>query len=251
MSPISISLIVFACVFGGALFGMALRTALPEHHRSAESKDMVKLGMGLIATMSALLLGLLVASAKGSYDTQKSELTQMTARVVFLDRILAHYGPEAKEARELLRGAVVRALDQIWPKDPAHSRPMTPVASEGDLIYDRIQELAPKTDIQRSLQAQASGMAIDLAQTRRLLFEQRGSSVSTALLVVVVFWLTVIFLSFGLFAPPNATVTVTLFVCALSVSCAIFLILEMDRPFEGMLQISSAPLRDALAHLGQ
>jgi len=230
---------------------MGLRSVLPEHHRNTESRDVVKLGMGLIATMCALLLGMLVASAKGSYDTQKSELTQLTSRIGFLDSTLAHYGPETREARASLRDAVAHGIDQAWPKDPAHARPAEPAAARGDAVYDRIQELSPKNDLQRSLQAQASSMAIDLGQARWLMFEQRGSSVSTALLIVVVFWLAVIFMSFGLFAPSNATVTATLFVCALSVSCAIFLILEMDRPFEGLLQISSAPLRDALARLGK
>jgi hypothetical protein len=250
-SAISISTVVFACVFGGALGGMALRAVLPEHHRTPESRDLVKLGMGLIATMAALLLGLLVASAKGSYDTQKDELTQMTARMVFLDRVLAHYGPEAQATRELLRNAGTRVLGEIWPRDPADASVVAPTAAGGDAVYDRIQALAPQDDAQRALKAQASSLAIELGQLRWLMFEQRGSSVSTALLVIVVFWLTVIFVSFGIFAPPNATVTATLFVCALSVSCAIFLILEMDRPFDGMIRISSVPLRDALAHLGQ
>jgi hypothetical protein len=127
---------------------------------------------------------------------------------------------------------------------------VAPVAATGYSIYDQIQELTPKTDVQHALQSEASAMAIELGRTRWLMFEQRGSSVSTALLIVVVFWLTLIFMSFGIFAPPNATVTATLVVCAVSVSCAIFLILEMDRPFEGLLQISNAPLRDALARIG-
>jgi hypothetical protein len=251
MSPIATAGLVFTSVFGGALCGMALRGILPEHHRSPESRDVVKLGMGLIATMSALLLGLLVASAKGSYDEQKSELTQLTAKLVFLDRILAHYGPEAQEIRQLLRGATSKAIDQIWPKDAGHGPPLTPIAAHSDVVYDRIQELSPQNETQRALQTEAINTAIDIGQTRWLMFEQRGSAVSAALLIVVVFWLTVIFISFGLFAPPNGTVTAALLVCAISVSCAIFLILEMDRPFEGMLQISKAPLQDALKHLGQ
>jgi hypothetical protein len=244
------SLIVFACVFGGALAGMALRGVLPEHHRSTESRDVVKLGMGLIATMSALLLGMLVASAKDSYELQKSELTQMTAKVVFLDRVLALYGPETKEARQLLHDGTSHFIDRIWPLDNARSLGPKPPGSDV-LLYRKIQELSPKNDTQRSLQAQAASTAVEIGQMLYLMFEQRGSSISTVLLVVVVFWLSCIFASFGLFAPRNATVTATLFVSALSVSCAIFLVLEMDRPFEGMLQISSAPLRDALAHLGQ
>jgi hypothetical protein len=246
MSPLSMSLIVFACVFGGALAGMALRGVLPEHHRSTESRDVVKLGMGLIATMSALLLGMLVASAKDSYELQKSELTQMTAKVVFL----ALYGPETKEARQRLRDGTSHFIDRIWPQDSARSLGPKPPGSD-TLLYRKIQELSPKNDTQRSLQAQAASTAVEVGQMLYLMFEQRGSSISTVLLVVVVFWLSCIFASFGLFAPRNATVMATLFVSALSVSCAIFLVLEMDRPFEGLLQISSAPLRDALTHLGQ
>src|SRR5258706_2839022 len=107
MSSITASLIVFACVFGGALVGVFLRSALPQQHLSAESKDIVRLGMGLVGTMAALVLGLLVASAKGSYDAQSSELTQMSANIVLLDRILAHYGPEAKQTRDMLRHETV------------------------------------------------------------------------------------------------------------------------------------------------
>src|SRR4030095_6662186 len=114
MSSITISLIVFACIFGGALLGILLHAVLPQHHLSNESKDIVKLGMGLVGTMAALVLGLLVASAKGSYDTQSAELTQMSANIALLDRVLALYGPETKETRALLRGAVARVLDQMW-----------------------------------------------------------------------------------------------------------------------------------------
>ncbi len=250
MSPLSTSLVVFAWVFGGALVGMGLRRILPEHHRSPETRDVVKLGMGLIATMSALLLGLLVASAKSSYDEQKTELTQMTSKLVLLDHALAMYGTETKETREMLRAATAHTIEQLWPTGNPTAAALSPAATRGDRVYEGIQALSPKNDLQRSLQAQATSLAMDLGQTRWLMFEQRGRSVSTALLAVVVFWLAIIFASFGLFAPPNATVMVTLFACALSVSCAIFLILEMDQPFDGFLQISSAPLREALAQLG-
>jgi hypothetical protein len=126
MSSITISLIVFACIFGGALLGILLHTSLPQHHLAADSKDIVKLGMGLVGTMSALVLGLLVASAKGSYDAQSTELTQLAANIALLDRGLALYGPETKEERALLRGAVVRILDQMWAKDGASSSPVAP-----------------------------------------------------------------------------------------------------------------------------
>ena len=243
MTPFSISLIVFACVFGGALAGLGLRAVLPEHHRSTESKDVVKAAMGLIGTISALVLGLLVASAKGSYDTRKDELTALSADVTLLDRVLAHYGPETRDARTVLRNAVAHALAQI--SDPGAK------ALENESLFDTVAELAPKGDSQRALQAQASSLMIDIGRTRWLMFAQEGSSISIPLLVVVVFWLTVNFVSFGLFANRNATVSVVLLVAALSVAGAIFLILEMDRPFEGLIRISDAPLRGALTQLGR
>jgi hypothetical protein len=251
MSSTTISLIVFACVFGGALLGIFLHAVLPQHHLSNESKDIVKLGMGLVGTMAALVLGLLVASAKGSYDTQSAELTQMSANIALLDRVLANYGPETKEARALLRGVVVRILDQMWSKDGTSTSSSAPTSAGGEILYDKMQGLSPKNDTQRSLQSQALSMAMDLGKTRWLMYEQATTSVSIPLLVVLVLWLAAIFISFGLFAPFNGTVVASLFVSALSVSGAIFLILEMYTPYAGLIQLSSAPLRAALAHLGQ
>lgn len=242
MNPMSISSIVFGCVFGGALLGMLLRAILPEHHLSADSRSSLSLVMGLIGTMSALVLGLLVATAESSYSTRKSEFTQMSANVVLLDRALAHYGPETKTARGLLRGAVAHWLQQ--------SSFENGTSRGGEVLYDAIQQLSPKDDSQRWLQGQALTMTINLGQTRWLLFEQSSSSIPTAFLVVVAFWLSVIFASFGLFAPRNATVVAALLVGALSVSGAIFLILELDTPFRGLIQISDAPLRRALSQLG-
>ena len=251
MSSITISLIVFACVFGGALLGILLHAVLPQHHLAADSKDIVKLGMGLVGTMAALVLGLLVASAKGSYDAQGAELTQMSANIALLDRALALYGPETKEQRAILRGAATRMLNQIWPKEGASASSAAPTAAGGQILYEKIQGLAPKNDTQRSLQGQALSIAVDIGKTRYLMFSQQATSVSFPLLVVLVLWLTVIFISFGLFAPFNGTVVSSLFVSALSVSGAIFLILEMYSPYSGLIQLSSAPLRAALAQLGQ
>ena len=250
MNPFELSAVVFACVFGGALLGMALRTVLPEHHLNSESKDVVKLGVGLIGTMAALVLGLLVASAKSSYDARASELTQMSANAILLDRALAHYGPEAHEVREVLKGTMGRLLTQIWPQDSKSLGGMNSNMS-GEVLYDKLVELNPHSDAQRTIQSMAESMAFSLGQTRWLLFEQNTSSISTPFLVVVVFWLSVLFLSFGLFAPHNATVVVTLLLSAISVAGALFLIFELDRPFSGLIQISSAPLRNALAVMGK
>jgi hypothetical protein len=254
MSPLTISLIVFGVVFGGALLGMLLRARLPEHHLSSDSKDVIKLGMGLIGTMTALVLGLLIASAKGSFDTQRNGLAQLSGNVILLDRVLAHYGTESKDAREMLRASVADMLQRTWPKEsPEAGQTEGKSATEGryEGLYEKIQELAPKTDAQRAWQAQALKIATDTAQARWLLFAQKGSSIPTPFLAVVVFWLAVLFTSFGLFARPNGTVLLTLLVCAASVAGAVFLILELDRPFDGLLQISSAPVRRALEQLGR
>lgn len=248
MSAISASLIVLACVFGGAITGIFLRSALPPQQLNPDTKDVIRLGMGLVGTIVALVLGLLVASAKGSYDTQSSELTQLAANIGLLDRVLAHYGPEAKETRDLLHGAAIGMIDRIWPKD--RSGPAQPSVGAESLL-EEIMRLTPKTDMQRSFQVQALSIAYGLGQTRYLMYGQSISSVPLPLLVVLVLWLTVIFISFGLFAPTNGTAVAALFVSALSISCAILLILEMYKPFEGLIQISSAPLRAVLANLGK
>jgi hypothetical protein len=249
VNPFESSSIIFSCIFGGAILGMWLRSVLPAHHLDAETKDLMKLGVGLIGTMAALLLGLLVASAKSSYDVRSSELTQMAANTVLLDRSLAHYGPATGGIRGILKIALARMIDQIWPKNGTESA--LPAQGGGDVLFDKLQELVPGSDAQRAMQSEAESIAINLGQTRLLLFAQAGTSISTPLLVVVVFWLSMLFVSFGLFAPRNATAIVTLLVAAISVAGALFLILELDRPFSGLIQISSAPLRNALSALGK
>jgi hypothetical protein len=251
VSSIAISLIVFAFVFGGVLLGMFLHAVLPHHHLEVESKDIMKLGTGLVATMAALILGLLVASAKGSFDAESAELTQMSANIDLLDRILALYGPETKDARLLLQGSVKRILETMWSSDSSAAPTAPRTSGAGEALFERIQALLPATDAQRTLQAQALSLAIDLGKTRWLMYEQAGASVSMPLLIVVVLWLTVIFVSFGIFAPFNATAIGSLIVAAVSVSGAIFLILEMYTPYSGVVQVSSAPLRAALAQLGR
>jgi hypothetical protein len=251
MSSRAASMIALACVFGGAMCGIVLSSALPQDHLSADSKDVVRMCMGLVSTMSALVLGLLVSSAKSFYDAQNAELTQMSTKVIVLDRLLAHYGLETTEVRDQLRDYVVDSIDTVWPRE--HTQParlMAPTTGPEALI-GKIQALTPKDDRQRSLQAQALSTAIGLIQTRWLMYEQGADSVSGPMLAILVFWLAAIFISFGLFAPRNATVITALFVAGLSVSGAIFLIFEMYTPFGGLIKISSAALRATLAHLGQ
>jgi hypothetical protein len=253
MTSLEIAGIAFACIFGGALLGMFFRIVLPEHHLSADSKDVVKVGMGLIATMAALVLGLLTGSAKSSFDTQDAELKQMAANVILLDRTLAHYGPETKNIRDQIKRAITYKLAMTWPEDGSAARTdlsETTPAVEG--IEDAIRALSPQNEVQRALQSRELQISDSLLQTRWLMFgQQAGNAIQTPLLVVLVFWLAALFASFGLFAPRNATVIAVLCVSALSVSGAILLILEMNQPFQGLVKVSSAPLRYTLAHLGQ
>jgi hypothetical protein len=251
VGALAISLIAFAFVFGGALLGMYLRNALPEGHLREDTKDVVRLSMGLIGTIAALVLGLLIASAKSSYDARDTQIKQITADFILLDGLLEHYGPDAKILRVALRNAVPPMVDRIWKEhDDGKSAPF--VASvEAQIFVDKIQELKPDTEAKRALQARVLSAAADLGEARLFLFAQAHDSIPMPFVAILVFWLTMIFASFGLFVRANPTVIVTFFVGALSVSAAIFLILEMDQPLSGLLQISSEPLRHALVPLAQ
>src|SRR5258707_7152615 len=162
MNSVTISLIVFACVIGGALIGLLLGKVLPPNHLSSDSKDVVKVGMGLVGTMTAILLGLLVASAKSFYDTQNDELTEISAKVILLDRVLAHYGPEAKEARDLLRVAVTRLLATMCSRGGREHSPIASTPGGAEILYEKIQELSPQNDAPHSLHTQTLSIAIDL-----------------------------------------------------------------------------------------
>jgi hypothetical protein len=251
--PAVVSLIVFACVFGSAMLGLFVGNALPEHHLSQDTKDVVKLGTALIATMAALVLSLLISSAKSTFDKMSDELVQNAARVVSLDRDLADYGPETREIRALLKRAYAARIGLLFPSDKSEGAtlqsPEEVLRTEN--LRAKLWELSPRNDVQNGLRSQAVAAAGEISSTRWLLLLQRDQPVPMTLVIVLVFWLAIIFATFGLFAPRNATVIAALFVCALSVSGAILLILEMSNPLAGLMKISSVPMRDALAHLGQ
>jgi hypothetical protein len=251
MSSILIALIAFACLFGGAMLGMIVRNALPQHHLSDDSRQLLGMALGIIGTMSGLVLGLLVASATAAYNAQRSEVLDVASKVLMLDRMLAHYGPGANAPRAGLRIAVGRALSRMWPNERSDAPQVDPSATGGEQFFDELEALSPKDDARRSLKAESIGIAINLGQVRWLMYEQSTDSLSPALLVVLIFWFTITFVGFGLFSPPNATVIVALGLCGLAVSGAILVMLEMYTPFQGIVQLSSAPLREALAHLGR
>jgi hypothetical protein len=251
MSALAFSGIMFIFIFGGALLGMWLRSTLPDHHLAPDSRDAVKVGMGFVGTMVALVLGLLVASAKSSYDTQSNEITELSADIVLLDRVLAHYGLETADTRAVLKGTASAFLARMWTSDSAGSDGVPVPAAAGEVLFDKLNALTPKDERQRGLHARAADLMMSVARVRWLMFEQRVSSVSMPLVILLVVWLTIIFTSFGLFAPKNVVVVASFFVSALSVASAVFLIMEMYSPFSGLIQISSAPLKAAIEHLGK
>ncbi|MEI5998980.1 DUF4239 domain-containing protein [Paraburkholderia bengalensis] len=252
MQHLSVALIIFACIFCSALLGLYLRTLLPEHHLDDDSIGVVKLATGLIATMAALVLGLLISSAKSSFDTVNASVTHEAANVILLDRILAQYGPPTQEIRGTLKRFVAGVIQQVASGDPAQLKALHgPEARErAENLERELETLSPQTDMQRRLQARAIEVADNALAVRELGLLEAAGSTPVALLIALVLWLCIIFGAFGLFTPVNATVIVALFLGALCTSVAIFLILEMNTPLDGIVTVSLSPMREALAVLG-
>jgi type II secretory pathway pseudopilin PulG len=252
MSPLAIGTLVFVCVLGGVLIGILLGSVLPKHYLSADAKDVIKVSMAMIATLAALVLGLLTASSKGALDDKESELRSMAAQVILLDRTMAQYGPETQEARDLLKRITITRISQIWPEESAGD--VAPEAVGRGAGIETLQQsllaLSPQNDAQRWFLTKALQISGEIAAERWLVFEQIGTRIHWPFLVIVVFWLTIVFTSFGLFAPPSASAITALLVAALAVAGAIYLILAMDQPYSGLIKISGSPMRAALDQLG-
>ena len=249
MITISLAAILFLFLVGVTLLGARLRRLVPAEHLSADSKDAVKLALGLVATMTAILLGLLVSSAKSSFDTARSEVMQMAAKIALLDRVLMLYGPQTADARHALRDSVAEGVRRIWPADGRRPAQLEPNEEMGDAVYVAISRLAPQDEAQRALKTEATTLMVQLAELRTLVRAQAVSSVSKPLLIALVIWLVVIFLGFSLLAPANATNTLALLAGAFSVACAVFIILDLDHPFAGVVRIPSEPMIRTLNHL--
>jgi len=246
-----IALILFIGLVSVTLLGGRLRRLLPAEQLNDESKDAVKLALGLVATMTAILLGLLISSAKSSFDTTRTEVMQMAAKTALLDRVLKLYGPETMDARRALRDAVADGVRRAWSGERSDSARLDPNQAIGDAIYVAISHLAPRDEAQRALKTQAATLMVQLAEVRALVQAQAVSSVSKPLLIALVIWLVVIFFGFSLLAPANATTTLALVAGAFSVACAVLIILELDFPFAGMIRIPSEPMINTLAHLAK
>jgi hypothetical protein len=226
---------------------------LPAPHLSKESQDVVRLGMGLVATMTALLLGLVTASARSSFDTQDNAFRNGAVNILTLDRHLARYGPATRPTRELIRNAVAYRIEAMWPEIGLGGGQAAPLSGTPPIeeIENQILRLSPENDRERWLKTEALRLSEEVVKTRWRVLGASGGAVPRPFLAVVIFWLAVTFASFGLYAPRNATVVAVLFVSTLSVAAAVFLILELDSPFDGIIKVSSAPLRYALTQLGQ
>src|SRR5215471_6312123 len=253
MNSITIGLISAGSIFSGALVGMGLQQLLPGHHLNKETQDVVKLSAGTIATLTALVLGLMVSSAKSAFDSMNTGVVQGSAKFILLDRTLARYGPEAKAAREELKRVVAAGIEMVWPSEKTGVPALTAFerANGIELVQDKLRELTPQNDAQRQALAQAQQIANDLSQTRWLSVEEAQNQLPVPLLLILVFWLVLLFVSFGLFAPRNSMALTVLLVGACAISAAIFLVLELNRPLDGLIKVSSAPLRYAMQHLGQ
>ncbi len=250
MSVLALSFVIFGLILGGIFLGSQLRKTLPDHHLSKESQDVVRLGVGLVATMAALVLGLLIASAKSSYETQVSQVKKITADIILLDHLLSQYGSEALPLRKQMRSAMSEFVDRIWNEDDREAGGPFKANVSSERIYFAIQALSPGSDVQRSIQARAIHIVNDVAQTRMLMYVGGGELIPKPFLVILIFWLVLIFTSFSLFSKLNVTVVAFLSLFAFSASCAIFLILELSKPFSGIMMIDSGPVRNALAPLG-
>jgi hypothetical protein len=253
MNALMIALFILSCMFGGALLGLKLRTRLPDSQMNIDTRHAIELALGLIITMTALILGLVVTSAKNNFDMQDAAIKESAASILTLDRMLAGYGPETANIRTSIYQAVAVLYETAWPEENARSgKPdMLKTPSLHENILAQIQALMPKTEAQQWLQVQALQLVSDLLKIRSLVLERFGSSVPGMFLVILFFWLTQIFLCFGLLAPRKGIVVGVFFLCALAVAAAVFLILEMDGSFNGFIKVSGEPFRYALTYIGQ
>jgi hypothetical protein len=251
MNASIVGLVVFGFGMAGALFGLSLARRMPQHVLDSQSRDSIKLAVGLIATMTALVLGLVTASAKSTFDSLSAAVRTSAVEVLALDRTLARYGPETAEIRADLKHAVELRVELTWPSDSSRTAELHVLqqATSVEAVGNRILLLVPSDDLQRALKARAVALAEKLLEARWLLHAGSSASVPLPFLAVLTLWITITFAIFGMLAPSNRIVIGVLAACAMSVGTALFIILEMDGPFDGVLTVSGKPLRQAVLEL--
>jgi hypothetical protein len=237
----------FVSVLIGAAIGMILKRSLPADLLAGGSKEAIRLGAGFLSTLAALVIGLMIASAKNTYDTQNTNIRQLGTNAVLVDQMLAKYGPEAAPTRTLLRETIPAATARIWQENIAGKIGSTfVVTGTGERFYDAIEGLKPANAEQASLKARIIEITTEIGRTRLLVFTQNDNAIPVPFFVVLVFWLAVIFASFSLFAEPGPIVIASTLAFALSVSSALFLIVDLSHPFDGLMQISNHHLQVVL-----
>jgi hypothetical protein len=252
MSVAMVAVLALGCTIGGALAGMWLGSLLPAHHLNPESREVIKTATAVLATLAALVLGFLVSSAKNSLEAKEMDLKRIVAQILLLDDALLQYGAEARPARELLQQTIRMRIGAIWPERQAGHRLDPQKIGQGlgpGAIRTELLALTPDSDAQIWLKSEALKASSEIDALRWLAVQQEGSDIQWPFLAVVLFWLTIVFVSLGLYAPSNVTVSIWLGLCAVSVSAAIVLVVQMDQPYAGLIRISSKPLQAALDHM--
>jgi len=244
-------LATFAVIFGGGILGLLLGRVLPEEYHSDTTKNIVQTATGMVSLLAALVLGLLVATAKNKFDTSNQQVEQFAASLMLLNRQLVNYGPEADDAKALLRKYTIAKIAETWPGGPGPKpRPDDPPAWKSlEGLQQSLTELAPQTGSQRSETATATQTAADLAKTTWIQAAEESEHVPQPFVLIMIVWLFVLFVSFGLFAPRNMLVVIALLVGALSIAGAVVLVVDMDSPFEGMIVVSADPMQEALSKM--
>ncbi|VVM04370.1 hypothetical protein MAMC_00033 [Methylacidimicrobium cyclopophantes] len=243
LNPLLFAASAFASVFLAAIAGAAVAGRLPSHHLEKGSADAIKLIMGLIATLSAMVLGFLTAQAQSIRSAETKQLLEIAASITEIDRLLTYYGPEASGARRELRETVARMIGTMEGSGAWRTR------STVGSFFASVANLKPRTEAQSFIQREAFTVAASLRHSRALMEREGSNSISSAFLGVLLFWLVALFFGFALFVRLNATIVVAFLTGALSIACALFLILELDHPNRGFMALSSAPLRSALAEM--
>lgn len=245
-----IFLISFVAIVAGMVLGMILRRQIPAVHLRDDTRDVVRLGAGFLTTLAAVLISLMIASAKTSYDTQDSHFRTLAAYLVETDQLLVQYGPDAAQVRVLMRQAIPAAIDRIWrEKQQATQASAFTAASLAEQVNSAIGALTPADDAQRAIKRRLEGDAAEIARTRLLMYADGDKPILTPFLLILIFWLAVIFASFSLFVEPGRLMLAALLVFALSVSSALFLVADLSQPFVGMMQLPKDQLEHTLQPL--
>jgi hypothetical protein len=251
LNPATVTVIVFAVIVAGIVVGRSIRRVLPPDHLTDETKNLVSVSMAVVATISALVLGLLISNANSSFTALGGQVTSLSAQIVRLDQILRRYGDDTNQARDILREYAERKAADLFPSDgaPAHLGNLSTYELLQQL-EESLLKLKPANPRDQWWLSQALTLAGKIGDARWLLAQQVGQGTPKAFLALLVFWLTLLFGSFALFAPRNLTSTVTLILCALAVAGAMGMVLELERGLGGLIHISPQPMRQAVMTVG-